>query len=142
MDLDKVGTWASALCAVHCLVTGVALGLLSAIGFGFLGGLLADSIFLLVAIAVAALAIHHGRRRHGSILPALIFVAGLASLILGHFVFGHDHGNPTPAATAFSVLGGLCFVLFHVVNLRLPRTRACGCHGCGEVTDRERSSAA
>jgi hypothetical protein len=134
VEVDRIGAYASAICAVHCLVTGVALGLLSFAGLGFLGSVAADVAFLSVAVLIATVAIVHGIRKHHSYKPALIFVAGLLSVILGHFVFRHDHpgGTEGPAiwSTVFSVVGGLCFVLFHVVNLRLQR--ACGCGHCAK----------
>jgi hypothetical protein len=133
-NVDKIGAYASAICAVHCLLTGVALGLLSVAGLGFMGSVWADATFLGVAVAVAVVAIVHGVRKHHSYRPALIFTAGLVSVVLGHFVFRHPHGTPSgfdsdqALSTFFSVLGGVCFVAFHVVNLRLQHK--CGCTHC------------
>jgi hypothetical protein len=134
IDYDKVGTYASAICAVHCLITGIALGLLSVVGIGFIGSVQADVTFLGIAVLVATIAIVHGIRKHHSYKPALIFVTGMVSIVLGHFVFRHVHtGNPAMdldrvLSTIFSVLGGLCFVAFHVVNQRMQKS--CGCDHC------------
>lgn len=134
LNLDRLGAYASAICAVHCLLTGVALGLLSYAGLGFMGSITTDIIFLGVAVAIASIAIFHGIRRHHSYKPALVFVLGLAFVVLGHFVFRHQHVKDHPLdtvdilSTFFSVGGGLCFVLFHVLNLRLQHT--CGCKHC------------
>lgn len=131
--MDKIGAFASAVCAVHCLLTGVALGLLSVAGLGFVGSLATDVVFLGVALTVGTTAIVHGRRKHHSIVPALIFAAGLSMFLLGHFAFGHSHAvGPWSwqrvAQVTLSVAGGLCIVLFHVVNLRLQKS--CGCDHC------------
>jgi len=135
LNLDRLGAYASAICAVHCLVTGVALGLLSYAGLGFMGSITTDIIFLTVAVGIASLAIFHGIKRHHSYKPAMVFVLGLTFVVLGHFVFRHEHktaNHPLDAvevfSTIFSVGGGLCFVLFHVMNLRLQHT--CGCKHC------------
>jgi hypothetical protein len=132
---DRIGAVASAICAVHCLLTGVALGLLSYAGLGFMGSVTADLIFLGVAVSVAVIAIVHGIRKHHSYRPAMVFVLGLISVVLGHFVLHHEHAaNETQlhladiASTVFSVSGGLCFVIFHVMNLRMAQT--CGCKHC------------
>ena len=132
-SVDKLGALASAVCAVHCLLTGVALGLFSVAGLGFVGSVVADAVFLLIAIAVGGTAIVHGARKHHSVVPALIFVVGLAMFVMGHFAFGHTHGESAwswqrAAHVALSVGGGLCIVLFHVVNLRLQKS--CGCNHC------------
>lgn len=131
LNLDRIGAVASALCAVHCLVTGVALGLLSIVGLGFLGSPQAEAGFFLTTVTVGTAALVHGRRRHHSIIPALIFVAGLACLLTSHFVFGHDSGKPSIAPTILNVLGGLSLVLFHVTNQRLQH--GCSCTGCTHI---------
>ena len=134
MNWDRVGAYASTICAVHWLITGVALGLLSFAGLGFIGSIGADLTFLAITIGIASIAIFHGIKKHHSIKPAMIFVGGLVSIVLGHFVFKHDHtANPVlhsqdVLSTIFSVMGGLCFVLFHIVNLRMQK--ACGCEHC------------
>lgn len=133
-NVDRIGAYASAICAVHCLITGVALGLLSFAGLGFIGSVTADIIFLGVAVAIASIAIWHGIRKHHSYKPALVFVLGLVFVVLGHFVIHHEHVGSHPldnvdiASTFFSVAGGLCFVLFHVLNQRMGNS--CGCEHC------------
>jgi hypothetical protein len=127
--LDRIGAYASAVCAVHCLITGVALGLLSVSGLGFLGSPTAELGFFAVTVTIGVVALVHGHRKHHSIVPALVFVTGLASLLSGHFFFGHDHDHaPQPFPTAFNVVGGLCLVAFHVLNQRLQHR--CSCDHC------------
>jgi hypothetical protein len=131
IDLDRLGAMASTICAVHCLLTGVALGLLSVLGLGFLGSLAAEYAFLAVAITIGAFAVWHGHKKHHSIVPALFFVVGLSCWLISHFVFGHGHeagGHTNPFGTTFAVLGGLFIVSFHVINQRLAHR--CGCSHC------------
>jgi hypothetical protein len=116
------------------LLTGVALGLLSVAGLGFVGSLATDIIFLGLVLVVGSTAIVHGIRKHHSIVPALIFVSGLLLFLVGHFAFGHSDQAVGPwdgirvTRVVLSVAGGLCIVLFHVVNLRMQKT--CGCNHC------------
>jgi hypothetical protein len=135
VGIDRIGAVASAICAVHCLLTGVALGLLSYAGLGFMGSVTTDAIFLAIAVTIAIVAIVHGIRKHHSYKPALVFVFGLFCVVMGHFVLHHEHAtNETEMhmadilSTVFSVSGGIAFVLFHVVNLRLQKQ--CGCQHC------------
>jgi hypothetical protein len=129
--LDRVGTVASAICAVHCLITGVALGLLSYVGLGFFGSVTTDLVFLGVAVLVGAVAIRHGVSKHHSYKPALIFVLGLVLIGVGHYGFSHSHDageSRNVFGTIFSILGGLCFVGFHIANFLLQRK--CNCNHC------------
>lgn len=136
INYDKVGAVASAVCAVHCLLTGIALGLLSVAGLGFVGSLWTDIVFLVLVLSVGATAIIHGVRKHHSVVPAMIFVGGLLMFLIGHFAFGHSHaaaaaepwGPVRIAQVTLSVAGGLCIVLFHVVNIRMQKK--CGCQHC------------
>lgn len=132
VNFDKVGAVASAICAVHCLLTGLFLGLLSIIGLGFIGSGPAEFGFISAAVLIGSWAIVHGVRKHHSYIPALIFAFGLACIATSHFVFPHRHeahGAMTPAqiaSTVFAVLGGLSLVSFHLVNLRLQKGCECG----------------
>ena len=120
INLDKVGAFASAACAVHCLVTGIALGVLSVLGLGFIGSTTTDIAFLTITLSVASIAIFTGYRRHRSMIPASIFMLGVTAILLSHFAFGKIGESHEPIlVTLLSVGGGCCLVAFHVVNLRL-----------------------
>lgn len=128
---DRLGAMASAICAVHCLLTGVALGLLSVIGLGFLGSSTAEYAFLATTFTIGVIAVVHGVRRHHSALPSMFFVIGLVCWLLSHFVFGHGHahnGQSSIGGTTFAVMGGLCLITFHVLNQRMAHR--CGCSHC------------
>jgi hypothetical protein len=128
--LDKVGACASALCAVHCLLTGVGMSLLAIMGLGFLGNPWVEFSFLGVALVVGTWALIHGIKRHHSYIPASAFVLGICSILLSHFA-GHSHGpghseSMTPLGTGLAVVGGLGIVAFHWLNFRFQH-RGCGC---------------
>ncbi len=133
INLDKVGAVASAICAVHCVITGLALGLLSVMGLGFFGTPAAELAFLFTAIGIGVVAVVHGIRKHHSYLPSIFFVGGLTCWLLAHFVFGHNHQNAagpahTPFGSFLSVLGGVGIVTFHILNQRMQHK--CGCSHC------------
>lgn len=130
VNLDKVGAYASAICAVHCVLTGLALGLLSVVGLGFIGSSVTEAIFFLITVGVGTAALVHGIRRHHSAVPASIFASGLFCLLVSHFVFGHGHGGEQQSVggTVFSVMGGFSLVAFHILNRRLGHN--CGCEHC------------
>lgn len=117
--LDRIGACASTLCAVHCLLTALALGLASMGWLGFLGHPVLEAAFLGVAVAVGLAAAIHGLKRHGSFRPALLFLLGLTLILVAHFGFGHE--GHTIVSGILSALGGLSLVLFHLVNQRLGR---------------------
>jgi hypothetical protein len=140
--VDRLGALASFACAVHCVLTGVAIGFLSVAGLGFLAGPEADIAFLVAAVLIGGLAVWQGYRRHRSFLPASLYVGGLLLVIVGHFVIGHGdagHGNRL-VTSLLAAVGGLMLVVFHFVNMRLGH-RCSVCHpGDGECTGPVRSA--
>ena len=144
-DVDKWGAFASGLCAVHCLLVGVAFGLLPVIGLGFIATHEAEFAFFSAAILFGIWAIASGRRKHGSWLPAKVFATGLVLVAVSHFVIGHPdlHGHGLHSAvglqlpesfgavgTVMAVCGGLTLVAFHFVNHRLANKATCACPVC------------
>jgi len=141
VDLDRVGAWASAACAVHCLLTSVALGVLGVIGLDWLGSLTSEIAFFGTAIVVGSFAVFQGYHRHRSWIPALILACGLSMVVVSHFVLGGGHAQHGIEAghaeapwlkaltTILSVGGGLTLVAFHITNARLGSCR-CGQVGC------------
>jgi hypothetical protein len=105
------------------LLTGVALGLLSVAGFGFVGSLWADIAFIGFALLVGVTAVIHGYRKHHSLLPSIIFCSALLSIAVAFFAFKDNSAGHT----IFSVMGGLGLVTFHVLNLRFGHNCAGGC---------------
>jgi len=129
--LDRIGAVASMVCAVHCLLVGVALSVLSVLGLGFLGSRTAEMVFFSVAIFVGGLAVYAGFRHHKSYVPAIVFACGIVLVAISHFFLrNHNHqaAQEDPLTTVLSVCGGLCLVAFHVVNTRLSRACHGGCH--------------
>lgn len=128
-DVDKAGAIAGTICAVHCLLTGLALGLLSVAGLGFLGSAASEAAFIGVALLLGAWAVRHGIRRHHSWIPAMVFVLGLGCIATSHFAFEHAHSGERGSlgSVVFAVAGGLCLTAFHIVNSRLAHRCGCNC---------------
>lgn len=77
---DKLGTWASLLCVVHCLLTPVLLSF-SSVFAHFLPGEEPTHRLLAVCVAVlGALAVIGGFRRHRRSRVVLLLIAGLACI--------------------------------------------------------------
>ena len=128
--MDKVGAFASAACAVHCLLTGIAFSVLSVTGLSFLGSEAAEISFFSVAMVVGSFAIYSGFKKHRSCIPAAIFCFAIMVLILAHAV---PAIKASLLGTVLAVSGGLILVAFHLVNHRLPKR--CECEHCQARAD-------
>lgn len=117
--VDRVGAVLGFACAVHCVAVPIWLGVLPAIGLGFL----ADHAFDLTIVAMAAVfalfAARSGWRTHrdGRVMSG--FVAAIGLLVLGHLI-----GEDSLVGRVPSVLGGIALAVTHLANLRLSK-RAC-----------------
>ena len=111
-----MGEVLSAVCAVHCVATPVALALLPAAG-SVLGG--AHPVLFFMVLAVAAWAFVRGFQCHRHLeVPALAAV-GLSLLGLAAFFL---HGSLV-ADTAVSLVGASFMMAAHMRNRTLLRSR-------------------
>jgi hypothetical protein len=108
--LDRVGILLSGLCAVHCVLGVVLVGI-----FG-LGGeaLLSPEIHrigLAIALAVGLISLGFGVLRHGRIAPLVIGGIGLSLMAAALFV---GHGLPEAVLT---ILGVSLVAFAHIRNV-------------------------
>jgi hypothetical protein len=120
VDFDRLGSIASLLCAVHCALTGFALGLVSTVGLSFLASEGAETIFIVVTLTLGALAIWSGYRKHRKPWPASLFLLGAFLIGFSHSMFGHGH-ETHPVSRVVSILGAASLIGFHYVNQRLAK---------------------
>ncbi len=110
--LDRAGIYLSGLCLVHCVL---GLVLVSALGFGGGSALLAPQVHeigLALAVAVGAVALGAGFRKHGRSAPLGLGALGLA-LMAAALLAGHG------IAEAVLTIGGVVLLAWaHVWNLR------------------------
>lgn len=109
--LDRAGIVLSGLCAVHCILGVVLVGILG------LGGevLLSPAIHrvgLVLALAVGLVSLGFGVIRHGRVGPLIVGGLGLALMAMAIAV---GHGLPEAVLT---VLGVSLVALAHITNLR------------------------
>jgi hypothetical protein len=108
--LDRIAMGLSGLCAVHCVATAVLLGLLASAG-GLLGKPVIHEVGLTLAMMLGAVALGRGFREHGFVLPAVVGVAGLATMAYAMTL--HESGFE-PVVT---ILGVSMLALGHRLNM-------------------------
>jgi hypothetical protein len=118
---DRFGAFLGFLCAIHCLAVPLLLGVLPAVGLGFLAAHEFDLAIIGFAIVFAGLAARSGYRAHGDKRLVYGFGAAVALLIAGHLL-----GEGGIAGRIPSIIGGFSLAALHFVNLRKTR-RSCAC---------------
>lgn len=120
---DRVGVATATVCAVHCALLPLALGLAPALGLKMGGWVDFDQAFIVFASLLAATTLALGYRRHREFRAWALLVPALALVWLGSFTSLHDH---TAGHLAVMVVGGLLLAAAHLVNLRLTHAaQAC-----------------
>lgn len=122
--IDRLGAFASMLCAVHCALLPVVFGVLPALGLGFLANHRYEQAFVGFAILLASISLWFGVRNHGSYRAFLFLVPGIILLIVGVLI-GVDHADRTHAVVVS--IGGTLVALSHLVNLRLNHVHGPNC---------------
>jgi len=109
--IDRAAVMLSGLCMVHCIVTIVALGLLSTAG-AWLGNPIIHEVGLGLATALGAMALVGGAVTHGAHLPIAIGGVGLALMTAALML---PHGG----YEALLTIGGVSLLaVAHIVNRR------------------------
>lgn len=113
---DRLGLGAAALCAVHCAMLPLSIGLLPALGLGVLASHGFELVFLGLATLFAVLSVAHSLRHHGRFHAWGLLLAGLG-ILYGERLIPAIHEQPVLHAIVMS-LGGLLVAVAHGINLR------------------------
>lgn len=110
--LDGLAIGLSGLCAVHCLATAVAFGLLSSVA-GLFEAPIIHEAGLVIAMVLGAIALGQGAREHGMLIPVAIGALGLG-IMAGALSLPHGWSGET----AYTILGVLLLAFGHELNRR------------------------
>jgi hypothetical protein len=120
INWDALGVSATVACAIHCALLPLLLTSLPLFGINILENIYFENGMILLALFIGVYSLWHGfRRHHHSSLPLLIFISGMACMILKQFI---------PALHLWLLLPAVpMIVLAHYLNWRLCR-KAKHCH--------------
>ncbi|MSO51797.1 MAG: MerC domain-containing protein [Acidobacteria bacterium] len=113
--LDRAGVVLSTSCALHCALMPVAVGVLTAFGFGVVASEETELLLLLSAAAIGVISLIGGRRHHRRARPLLMMVGGFALVLMARL--GFEEGTTIEIAT--TVVGAALVASAHLVNARL-----------------------
>ena len=116
--LDRLGTVASAACAVHCAICALAPGLLAAFGLTALIGHEAEWGFTAAAVIIAVWAMIVGWRRHRTRRVVFALATGIAGLIIAR---GFEHIDAHWMGVTLGVVGSLGLITGHFLNMQAWR---------------------
>lgn len=111
-SLDRLAIGLSGLCAVHCLTTAIAVGLLSSLA-GVLHAPIIHEAGLGIAMILGMLALGQGARKHGMLLPVAVGGLGLG-VMAGALSLPHGWSGET----AYTLLGVALLAFGHELNRR------------------------
>lgn len=114
---DRLGAFGAFLCALHCALIPVALGLVPALGLGLVAWHGLELAFTLIATVLALTSLWRGYRGHRAYHAWLLVAPGLV-LVWGALLYPPLHLSIVPHAVAMAA-GGLLIAVAHLVNLRL-----------------------
>lgn len=114
--LDRFGAFLGFACAVHCISVPLLIGVLPAMGLGFLADHAFDLAIVVIATIAAFFAARSGWRAHHDRRVMAGFGVAVALLFLGLAV-----GEESMAGRVPSILGGFTLAVTHIANLRLSK---------------------
>ncbi len=118
--IDRIGSWLSLACVVHCLALPVAVGVLPLLGLQFLEDERVEIGFLVIGALFALIATLWGLHRHGAVRVVAVFSAAI-----GVMLWGFQVGEETIEGRLILAAGAFALFLSHRLNRRL-------CESCPE----------
>ena len=119
--LDRMGIWASSLCALHCLLLPVLIPVVPLVGASFFAQDWFERTLLSVSLIVGFWALLSGfYRYHRQIYPVY-------GLLLGGIIYWNKDIFGEAYEPVAVTLGALLIVSAHVLNLKLCQS----CQNCG-----------
>ena len=115
--IDKFGSAASVLCALHCALLPLLIAILPALGIGFLAWSGFEWVFVCFATLLGLVSLWMGYQRHRIYRALLFLVPGLALVWMGVLVPA-IHESIVTHAVVMS-MGGTLIAVAHLINLRL-----------------------
>ena len=122
--LDRMGSIASASCALHCLTLSLAPALVAFLGIDFLASEAVEWGLFASAVLFALLAATLGYREHRDHRVLAGFGVGLLALSAARL---GEAGALFEGTLVLAVLGGVILVTSHIVSARRLRTCREGC---------------
>jgi MerC mercury resistance protein len=114
INWDALGITTSLACAIHCALLPLFLTSLPLFGINIIHNILFETIMVLMAFAIGSYSFYHGyRKHHHTILPFLLFGAGMIFLILKLFFIKYEAWLLIPAVSLI--------IVAHVLNFRFCR---------------------
>ena len=123
---DRLGIWASLLCAIHCMLTPVLLSFSSVAAHLLPGEESTHRALSLLIACLGLVALLKGYRRHGHRRVILFMAAGLACIFLA--AWGGDRLPSHAWEVAVTCCGGALMIVAHRTNHTFCRQCACASH--------------
>lgn len=113
--LDYLGITASLICAVHCSVLPIAIGL-GFLGSGFLVGHgIFEMVFIGLSMFFAFTSLYQSYQKiHHNVVPFVMFISGLVMIISGLYFHGISE-------IILATMGGIIIAVSHFYNIRLSQ---------------------
>ena len=118
--IDRVGSWLSLACVVHCLALPVAVGVFPLLGLQLLEDERIEIGFLVIGATFALIATLWGLHRHGAVRMVAIFSAAIGVMLWGYLM-----GEETIEGRLVLAAGAFALFISHRLNRRL-------CESCPE----------
>lgn len=114
MNWDAAGIVTTVACAIHCAILPLLLGSLPILGINIVNNIRFEYFMIFLAFVIGSFSLWHGyRRHHHSLIPMLVFAAGIAFLVAKQ-VWHHYQYWLLPFALVFIVSA-------HVLNYKACR---------------------
>jgi len=117
--LTRLGFSASTICAIHCMAMPFLIGVLPALGLGFLASGWFEIAMIGISVVIGAVTLGTSYRLHRQVNPIIMMVSGAVVLLFNFF--GHEfHSELAETLHPYiATVGGLMIAYSYWINNKL-----------------------
>jgi len=123
---DSLGSMASLLCLIHCVLTPIVLALSPTLATLLPGSRTTHQVLIFFVVSLGLLAFISGYMRHRRRLVLFPMTAGIFLVACG--AFGESYLHSTLYETLITMAGSILLILAHSLNRSL-------CHHCAKCSE-------
>jgi len=112
--LGYIGSWLTAVCAIHCVLIPMLIALLPFLGIGFIITARSETFLITIGVFFSIISLCWGYRYHGNLRAFAFLFGAIMWLILAQ--------QQTRSHVWHSTIGASCLVAANFVNRRLCKT--------------------
>ena len=127
MSLDKIGSWLSGVCIIHCVLFPLVMVFFPFLSAAFAAAESWEWAFIGFSVIIAFFAMIQGYVYHKKPIPYILAITGFGAFIFAKVAFDKAYSFSIFTTTIVYVGAGFSILLAHYLNHKFMHHAKCAC---------------